>query len=300
MTVAAFETPETWDMRDYWTRNSLPPVGPEETARLVASYRNDHDDQALDTLVRANVRFVIDVASEYPSRQRDFEDIVADGITGLIEAIDRFDPERGARLISYAVHWIRQAIMSGLANNVRTVRCPENVHANAVKVRRAIAIHMARHNAKPTHEQIAEHTGLGPDDVERAMLCNTPEFSLNSGVRSYASGPGSHDQEVSYLDLLRDGGPSQHDQVEQADLVAFVWRLLEGLPARQQRILKARFGLDGGEPQYLEAIGHQMGLTRERVRQLQEDALKRLKAQWTVVWATGYAPPSPEDEQEDE
>ena len=291
MTAATIETPQTQDMRDYWTRNSLPPIGHEETARLVRAWKEQHDDSAMDVLIRANVRFVIDVASEYPSRQRDFEDLVADGITGLVEAIDRFDPERGFKLISYAVWWIRQAILSGLSSNVRTVRCPVNVHANAVKVRRAIGRHMAKSPNRMSREELAAATGLDSDDLERAVVCNTPEKSLDDVMRTECHGG----RQTTYLDMLVSSGPSQHEEVEQRDLAQFAATLVDRLPARERTILRARFGMDGGEPQYLEAIARRMGLARERIRQLESRALQLLKREFYVAWATGYAPPLPED-----
>lgn len=229
------------------------------------------DEEALHALVRANLRFVVTVAKQYLGQGLTLQDLINEGNIGLIKAGRRFDEQRGFKFISYAVWWVRQAILQAIADQARNVRLPQNRTAVLTKVLRARNRLQQRCSAQPLPEDIARETGLSLADVREALAVAQPELCLDEAV--------SEDDGRSYLEALEDDpdrGPElpllERSRREDID------RVLGVLPGREAEILRLYYGMGRHESMTLEEIGARMGLTRERIRQLKERALSRLRA----------------------
>lgn len=228
------------------------------------------DELAMQELVTRNLRFVISVAKKYQNRGMALTDLIGEGNVGLMTAAKKFDPDQGVKFISYAVWWIRQSILAALARHGRTVRVPLNRTADLSRIIRASETLRQELRREPTPEEIGNVTGLAVDVVQSLAALNTAEVRLDApldpgGDRTlidrFAAGEGS-DTEAEVMDRFLS------EEVERA---------LATLPPRDSRVLRLYFGLDGGREHTLEEIGQMLGVTRERVRQLRDRALKRLK-----------------------
>ena len=227
------------------------------------------DMEARDELVRANLRFVVDVARQYQNRGLTMAEMVSAGNMGLMKAADRFDGERGFKFISYAVWWIRQSIMQTLADQTRTVRVPVTRQNMLRDISRA-TIHLGGDHRHVTVAEIAEQLGLAESEVLETMLKGKSEASLD---RTFEEG-----NDRNLLSTIADeSGDRPDDSVSERDCRARIEGVLGTLDERERYILRSYYGLDGEDPLTLEQIGRSMGLTRERVRQLKERALGRLR-----------------------
>jgi RNA polymerase primary sigma factor len=224
----------------------------------------------MQELVRRNLRFVISVAKKYQNRGLPLTDLIGEGNVGLMTAARKFDPDQGVKFISYAVWWIRQAILASLARQGRTVRVPLNRTADLSKiVRTAEALRQAMRR-EPTPEEVASATGLSLDVVQSLAALNSGEVRLDA--------PLDPDGDRSLIErFVSDGGPSTEDQAMDHFLSAEIEAALGTLPPRDAKVLRLYFGLDGGREHTLEEIGGMLGVTRERIRQLRDRALKRLR-----------------------
>ncbi len=235
-------------------------------ARLVRA----GDEEAMQELVKRNLRFVISVAKKYQNRGMALTDLIGEGNLGLLTAARKFDPDMGVKFISYAVWWIRQAILASLARQGRTVRVPLNRTADLSRIVRTAESLRQELRREPTPEEISAATGLSVDVVQSLAALNTTEVRLDApldpdGDRSMIErfiSTGQNDAENEVMDRFLS------DEVEQA---------LRTLPPRDAKVLRLYFGLDGGREHTLEEIGGMLGVTRERVRQLRDRALKRLR-----------------------
>lgn len=241
---------------------------PEEEVELAKRIKSG-DRTALDELVQANLRFVVSVARSYSGRGLPLADLINEGNVGLIKAAERFDEERGFRFISYAIWWIRQAILQALSEQTRVVRVPVNRVGKASKIERTAAGLVQELGREPTTEEIAREMELTEDDVaEHRKYVNRP-VSLDA--------PASDEGETTLGSLLEDDDAAPPDQkVVELDLGRDLRRALGTLDGREQKILRDYFGMETGEGTTLEAIGKDLGLTRERVRQLKERAIRKL------------------------
>jgi RNA polymerase primary sigma factor len=220
--------------------------------------------------VKRNLRFVISVAKKYQNRGLGLSDLIGEGNLGLLTAVRKFDPDQGVKFISYAVWWIRQAILAALARHGRTVRVPLNRTADLSRITRTAETLRQELRREPTPEEIAGQTGLSVDVVRSLSALNTADIRLDS--------PLDPEGERALIDRFiadEQGDPEERAMerflTEQIDLA------LRTLPARDARVLRLYFGLDGGLEHTLEEIGGMLGVTRERVRQLRDRALKRLR-----------------------
>ncbi len=228
------------------------------------------DEDAMQEMVKRNLRFVISVAKKYQNRGLALVDLIGEGNVGLLTAARKFDPDHGVKFISYAVWWIRQAILAAIARHGRTVRVPLNRTADLsriVKVSEALRQELQR---EPTPEEIANITGLSREVVQALAALNTADVRLDapldpSGDRALV------DRFVT--DEFADAEEEVIDQFLSEEIDA----ALRTLPARDAKVLRLYFGLDGGREHTLEEIGGMFGVTRERVRQLRDRALKRLR-----------------------
>ena len=227
------------------------------------------DMEARDELVRANLRFVVDVARQYQNRGLTMAELVSAGNMGLMKAADRFDGERGFKFISYAVWWIRQSIMQTLTDQTRTVRVPVTRQNMMRDINRATR-HLGGDHRDVTVAEIAERLGLAEVEVLETMLKGRPETSLD---RTFEEG-----DDRSLLSTIPDESIDLADEaVSERDCRARIEGVLATLDDRESYIVRCYYGLDGEEPLTLEQIGGSMGLTRERVRQLKERALARMR-----------------------
>src|SRR5689334_24938332 len=228
------------------------------------------DQEAMQELVKRNLRFVISVAKKYQNRGLPLTDLIGEGNVGLLTAARKFDPDQGVKFISYAVWWIRQAILAALARHGRTVRVPLNRTADLSRIIRTAETLRQDLRREPTPEEIASATGLALDVVQSLAALNTSEVRLDAPL----------DPEGDRALIDRFIADEQGDPEEQAMdkfLSEEIENALRTLPPRDAKVLRLYFGLDGGREHTLEEIGSMLGVTRERVRQLRDRALKRLR-----------------------
>jgi RNA polymerase primary sigma factor len=237
-----------------------------ELARRIRT--GDHD--ALQELVKRNLRFVISVAKKYQNRGLPLIDLIGEGNVGLLTAARKFDPDQGVKFISYAVWWIRQAILSSLARQGRTVRVPLNRTADLSRIIKASEILRQKLRREPTPEELAQLTGLAVDVVQALAALNTGDVRLDASL--------DPEGDRSLLErFVADELPDSEEEAMNRFLSDEVERALNTLPSRDAKVLRLYFGLDGGREHTLEEIGAMLGVTRERVRQLRDRALKRLR-----------------------
>ncbi len=228
------------------------------------------DEEAMQELVKRNLRFVISVAKKYQNRGMALSDLIGEGNVGLMTAARKFDPDQGVKFISYAVWWIRQSILAALARQGRTVRVPLNRTADLSRIIRAAESLRQELRREPTPEEIAVSTGLALDVVQSLASLNTAEVRLDA--------PMDMDGDRSMIDrFVSEDYVDAEAQVMEKFLTEEVDLALRTLPPRDAKVLRLYFGLDGGREHTLEEIGSMLGVTRERVRQLRDRALKRLK-----------------------
>jgi len=228
------------------------------------------DPDAMHELIRANLRFVISVAKKYQNRGMALTDLIGEGNVGLLTAARKFDPDQGVKFISYAVWWIRQAILAALARQGRTVRVPLNRTADLSRIVRCAETLRKELERQPSPEEIAQATGLTVDVVQSLATLNTADVRLDAPVE------GEGERSLSDR-FVADEQSDPNTQVMDQLLVEEIDRALEVLPPRDAKVLRLYFGLNDGREHTLEEIGSLLGVTRERVRQLRDRALKRLR-----------------------
>jgi RNA polymerase primary sigma factor len=229
------------------------------------------DAAAKERMINSNLRLVISIAKRYQGHDVPLGDLVQEGVIGLNRAVEKFDWRRGFKFSTYATWWIRQACQRAISNLSKTIRVPTHVHERRLKLARVRSELAAKLDREPTREELAEAAGFSVQHVDEALDAAEAPVSLNQRVGS--------DEESELGDLF--GDPSAEDPAGEAvDSIRRieVRRALAELPERERRVLELRFGLDG-EPWTLEAIGKELGVTRERVRQLESDALAHLEAE---------------------
>jgi len=248
---------------------SSKPLSREREVELAA--RIQHGDMvARDEMVQANLRFVVDVAKKYQNRGLSLSDLISAGNLGLLTAAERFDGTKGYKFISYAVWWIRQSILQSIAEHARTVRLPLNKVSLLKDISKASRKLGQGRESDPDIEEIAEELDVPAQEVLETMLSARTVRSLDEAFEE--------DDERSLLNILADGNQETPDEdVLRNSAREQLEEVLSGLDERELRIIRLYFGLDGNEALTLEQIGGLMGLTRERVRQLKERALSKLR-----------------------
>jgi RNA polymerase primary sigma factor len=245
------------------------PLAPEEEVDLARLIRKGNA-RALDKLVKANLRFVISVAKEYQGQGLPLQDLISEGNLGLIKAAQRFDETRGFKFISYAVWWIRQSILQALAEQSRVVRLPLNRVGAINKVGRALEELEKKYGREPSMEEIADKMEMTAYEVADVLKTSARHLSLDE--------PFKEDEGNSLLDILEsDRYAPPDDTLMQESLQVEIDKVLSTLKPREAEIIRLYFGLDGDRPLTLEEIGEHFKLTRERVRQIKEKALRRLR-----------------------
>jgi RNA polymerase primary sigma factor len=244
---------------------TLTPDERNELAQLIV-----YGDLARERLVQANSRLVISIAKKYYSRGLDFIDLVQEGNIGLLTAVDKYDPTMGNRLSTYATWWIRQSITRALANKSRTIRLPAHLNSNITSLYKANRALEQRHGRTPTVEELVEYTELSPERVYWLQRITRPLIELEQ--------PRGDDPEAEVGDFIEDQEtPQPADVVAQKLLHEHIAEILAQLSQREAAILRLRFGLEGGETHTLKEVGEMFGLSRERIRQVEKSALRKLR-----------------------
>ena len=228
------------------------------------------DEDAVQRLVRANLRFVISVAKKYQNRGVSLIDLIQEGNVGLVTAARKFDVDQGVKFISYAVWWIRQAILAALANQGRAVRVPLNRASDLARIFRERERLKQELGREPSIIEVAHAAALTPEVVTSLQTLNAAEIRLDAPIGD------SEDSQLVERFMFEEAERPE-EQVEERLLAEHIERALDTLTPRDARVVRLYFGLDGGREHTLEEIGNMLGVTRERVRQLRDRALKRLR-----------------------
>ena len=243
-------------------------ISVEEEVELAQRIRKG-DHKALERLTRANLRFVVSVAKQYQNQGLSLSDLINEGNLGLIKAAEKFDETRGFKFISYAVWWIRQSILQAIAEQSRIVRLPLNQVGSVNKITRMQNKFEQENERRPSIEEISDETKLTTEKVDEAMSANTRHVSVDA--------PFAEGDEGSLLDVLvNESSPMADRQLVAESLQAEIKQALRILNERERNVIEAFFGI-GGPELTLEEIGEKYDLTRERVRQIKEKAIRRLR-----------------------
>jgi RNA polymerase primary sigma factor len=244
-------------------------VTAEEEVELARRIKNG-DTVALEILIKANLRFVVSVSKQYQNQGLSLPDLINEGNLGLIKAAQRFDETRGFKFISYAVWWIRQSILQALAEQARIVRLPLNKIGYINKINRTFSELEQKFEREPTVLEIARALEIAPKDVKDSIKTSGRHLSMDAPINP--------DEEGTMYDLiLNDDIPEPDKELLNESLRKEIERALSTLTYREANIVRLYFGLNGKHPHTLEEIGETFSLTRERVRQIKEKAIKRLK-----------------------
>jgi RNA polymerase primary sigma factor len=249
-----------------------PLISIDEEIELAQKIRKGGPDgeRAKDKLVTANLRFVVSVAKQYQHQGLTLTDLIDEGNIGLIKAAQKFDETRGFKFISYAVWWIRQSILQAIAEQSRIVRVPLNQVGSVSKINRILNKFEQEHERRPSVDEISERVDIPEEKVDEAMMANTRHVSVDA--------PFVEGEDNSLLDvLINDDAPMADRQLVIESLRAEIATVLQALTDRERAVITAFYGI-GQQEMTLEEIGHKYGLTRERVRQIKEKAIRRLRS----------------------
>jgi RNA polymerase primary sigma factor len=244
-------------------------ISAEEEVELARKIKKG-DDGALELLIKSNLRFVVSVSKQYQNQGLSLPDLINEGNLGLIKAAQRFDETRGFKFISYAVWWIRQSILQSLAEQARIVRLPLNKIGYINKINRTFSELEQKFEREPSVLEIAKALELAPKDVKESLKTSGRHLSMDAPI--------SPDEEGTMYDVILDSDiPEPDKELLNESLRKEIERALATLTYREANIVRLYFGLNGKHPHTLEEIGEAFNLTRERVRQIKEKAIKRLK-----------------------
>ncbi len=262
---SSVQTPLETYLREINETSLLTAQDEKDLARLIGA----GDVQARDRMVRANLRLVVNIARGYTGKGLSLQDLIEEGNLGLLRAVEGFDPEVGTRFSTYASYWIKQSIKRALINSAKTIRIPAYMVELLSKWRRAST-------------RLSEELGRSPTPEEVARILGLPKRKLpivKKAIKIYNSTPQTDQSEAGWSlgDMVMDERTkTPEDELIEHDILRHVREMMETMDAREATVLRMRFGLDNTEPHTLKEIGEQLGLTRERVRQIETEALKRL------------------------
>ncbi len=253
-------------LQDICSENLL---SPDEEVRLAQQIR-EGDERALDRLVRCNLRFVVSVAKQYQNQGISLSDLINEGNLGLIKAARRFDETRGFKFITYAVWWIRQSILQAIADNSRMVRLPSNQLGVLSQIKKEVARLEQELQRTPSDTEISEHLDIPLDKIRSALRHSSRPISIDA--------PLATDEDTNYIDVMpNENTPDTDDNLLHESLSQEIERSLSSLGETERGVLKMVFGIGMPHPLSLDEVAMKFDLTRERVRQIKEKALKRLR-----------------------
>jgi RNA polymerase primary sigma factor len=239
------------------------------------------DQEAVKRLVEANLRFVVHYAKRYRGLGMSYMDLIHEGTLGLMEAAKRFDPERNVKFISYAVWWVRQAIFHALSEHARVFRLPQKLSGQVSKLAAAREKLKGELERPPTIAELAERTALPPEEVEELLLAAGDDVSLSTAV--------GDDGGLELGDTLeQDSVPSVELEMIKSSFERRIQGMVSGLDEKEREVIRMRFGLDGEDPKTLQEIGEAMGLSRERIRQIESRAKEKLRRSREAHGLRGY------------
>jgi RNA polymerase primary sigma factor len=256
------------------------PLPPEEEKALGLKIQQG-DQEALRRLVECNLRFVVAYAKRYRGLGLSYLDLIHEGTLGLMEAAKRFDPERGVKFISYAVWWVRQAIFHALSEHARVFRLPQKLSGQVSKVESARDRLARELERPPTTEEVAQKTELTPEQVETLLMAAGDDVSLSAAV--------GEDGNMELGDTLeQDTIPSVELEMMRSSFEQRIQAMVSDLEEKEREVIRMRFGLDGEEPRTLQEIGEALGLSRERIRQIESKAKEKLRRSREAQGLRGY------------
>lgn len=247
----------------------FPLLTPAEEVKLARRIKRG-DKEASSEMVRANLRLVVKIARDYANLGLPLLDLISEGNIGLMKAVERFDPKKGGKLSTYAAWWIKQSIKRALANQSKTIRLPVHLVDKIAKIRRVSNQMTEELGREPTDEELAEEVGLLPAKVSQLKSAAIRPASLDQPI--------GDDDSTEFGELVGDEeADDPFETLRDKDMREEVGELLDILDERERKIINSRFGLDGQKPKTLEEVGEKFGVTRERIRQLQNIALHKLR-----------------------
>jgi len=246
-----------------------PLLGIEEETALAERIKKG-DQEARDHMIRANLRLVVKIASDYSGYGVSMSDLISEGNIGLMKAVDRFDPEKGGKLSTYGAWWIKQSMKRALANQSKTIRLPIHMVDKIARIRRIASSLTEALGREPTDDELAEETGLPRQKVAMLKQAAMSQASLDAPVNV---GEATTNSEI----IADEAASNPHDLLSDKNLLDQLDDLLATLNERERRIIDERFGLNGLQPMLLEDVGREFGVSRERIRQIQNSALAKMR-----------------------
>ncbi len=247
----------------------IPLLTPQQEVELAGKIKKG-DAEARERMINSNLRLVVTIAHDYANLGLPLLDLISEGNIGLTKAVERFDPTKGAKLSTYAMWWIKQSIKRALANQSKTIRLPVHLVDKVAKVRR-VSLQMSDElGREPTDDELGEEIGIHGDKVARLKSVGIRPASLDAPI--------GDDDSTEFGEMIGDEeAQTPFELLRDKNLRGEVDGLIEVLDDREKKIISQRFGLDGGQPKTLEAVSKDFGVTRERIRQLQNIALAKLR-----------------------
>ncbi len=265
----AFEDSDTGFQQYLRDIAQFPLLTPAQEIKLAAKVRKGNQ-KAKSEMVRSNLRLVVKIARDYSNLGLPLLDLISEGNIGLIKAVERFDPSKGGKLSTYGAWWIKQSIKRALANQSKTIRLPVHLVDKISKIRRVSMQMTEELGREPTDEELAEEVGISPSKVTQLKAAAVRPASLDATI--------GDDDSTELIEIIGDSeARDPFELLRDKNLRDEVGDLLSVLEERERKILNSRFGLDGSKPKTLEQVGVKFGVTRERIRQLQNIALEKLR-----------------------